>query len=841
MKKFISMVMAAAMVVSLVPATAFAASGEAYATTDGTTKVTGALTKEADFVFDTKAGYINLANAPEVRIELNKVLPQETNGAFEQDITITLDGAEFKNKVGTPFADTYMVDKFLALNGINPTGGVWTVGGGTITATASDLDADENNTITITLATTDPAIMAALEGSVITYDLVSQLTDVSAGHTAYVTVDTTIENVNIVDVPYCSVVDHAITAEVKKVGVVAETEWEELKSDLIIKAVVDTFVDEQKFEVKLSKGFEFEKVPTGWEKVAADKYTFLVEDLADGVLNADSNKLTFDASDIEILADTAKAGTPCVMTIKAIATKGNADTFSAKATVEVMTVCEYKVVMSVDADEDTPVMWNGVDADNTGLTAEADEHWSAEVTIEETFPGAWGMRKGFELNLPDGVYVTEVKVLKAENFYTVDATGKDKPADKVEWRDAFWLAYQEGSHANFVFEKRTFNDVNTALNAKPAKVVFQLELVAEPDFEGDVKLELKGDLLDTQEVVIAKFAAPYTIKAEQNDLKIDYRYTAIDTPIVITEAEAGLWDVNTDFVLAMEDDLLAFEKDAKFTVNEASEMALKDDKSADEKLQFTVKEVSDEEAAEVTIDGIELYMHRGLPAGPYSLKLDKTSRLYEGFLAQRLFAADDVDLAYPVYVDGDAANFDNNDAPSADADLVAIVDPATDQPNDNEVADVENYDETVHPAFVNIVTAGREVDDASFTTKVIVPIGENTIIAGEKAYTIPVPAYINADGYTMMPIRAVAVALGIANEAVQWDDATKTVIVMYGQRFITMTAGQKVVYVSGTALPAKSAVEIVDGRAFLGLRDLATALGVTTINYDEVTKTASLN
>jgi len=64
---------------------------------------------------------------------------------------------------------------------------------------------------------------------------------------------------------------------------------------------------------------------------------------------------------------------------------------------------------------------------------------------------------------------------------------------------------------------------------------------------------------------------------------------------------------------------------------------------------------------------------------------------------------------------------------------------------------------------------------------------------------------------------------------------------MYGQRIITMTAGQSVVYVSGTAIPAKAAVEIVDGRAFLGLRDLATTLGISNINYDATTKTATLN
>ena len=47
---------------------------------------------------------------------------------------------------------------------------------------------------------------------------------------------------------------------------------------------------------------------------------------------------------------------------------------------------------------------------------------------------------------------------------------------------------------------------------------FKLELVAEPDFTGDVKLTLEGDAFDKkQEVTIAKFVAPYTVEAAQND------------------------------------------------------------------------------------------------------------------------------------------------------------------------------------------------------------------------------------------------------------------------------------------------------------------------------------
>ena len=92
-------------------------------------------------------------------------------------------------------------------------------------------------------------------------------------------------------------------------------------------------------------------------------------------------------------------------------------------------------------------------------------------------------------------------------------------------------------------------------------MTFQLELVADPTFEGDVVLKLTGDLVDEQEVTIAKFVKPYTVKAEQNDLKIDYRYTEIPTEVVITEAEGGLWDKGATFTFTVDDndsDLILF-------------------------------------------------------------------------------------------------------------------------------------------------------------------------------------------------------------------------------------------------------------------------------------------
>jgi hypothetical protein len=150
---------------------------------------------------------------------------------------------------------------------------------------------------------------------------------------------------------------------------------------------------------------------------------------------------------------------------------------------------------------------------------------------------------------------------------------------------------------------------------------------------------------------------------------------------------------------------------------------------------------------------------------------------------------------------------------------------------DQKLDDVTDADGVVKEGFVNIITAGRDQDDASFTKKVIVPIGESYLIAGEETIALEVPAYINANNYTMLPVRAVATALGINNNNVIWSQAAKQVTILYGQRIITMTVGESVVYVNGSAIPATAAVEVVNGRAFLGFRDLANALGVTTIDY----------
>ncbi len=851
MKKLISLVMAAAMVASLVPATAFAASGSEISATAKIVKAS-----------KVSEGFGGAITTPELQVKVSAVdyLVGGTNATVNYELKVSLDNADFTDVVsalsaghGTTIAalKAYDVTNGTAFyTGLENTlkglvsvtdedGNVITTAAGAAAATpvrqqlditVSDISTDE---VTFTIDDSTGAVDGRLEkNDVIAVKLTSTMDKTSAGKTATVSVES--DGVDADDLVYCTVLDQEITASVKKTVDIAEDEVQTLDSKgLKIKSAVDkTILQNQEFELKLSSGFKFNNVTS-----KTGEYTFGTPD--DNVVRVQyvnataTGDFTIDGADIEIEADTAKSGAVATLTVKAdkndtITDVGAAITtpISASSSVEVAKVCNYTVNLTVDEDEDVPVIYSGTDADNTGLTDDSD-HLSLEVTAKESFPGAWSMRQGFNFNLPEGVYVTDVDVKTADNFYQSGSV-LGSAAGKAAWDVAFFDAYQDGDHENFEFGKRVFDDVNTTLSDDPAELSFQLELVADPTFEGDVVLTFEGALVETQTVTIAKFVKPYTVKAEQNDVIIDYRNTTIDTPITITEAAEGLFAKNTDFTLLIEDNKIDFDGDPEVAADDASEMTIKDDDTTAGTFVFTIDDESDS-AATITISDMELYMNRSIPAGGYDLKVSTTmSNAYD---AQVLFAPDN------------AANFAGMAAAITTANAAWAANARTSANTtvkDSYIDDVTDYSSTVKEAFINVVTSGRDQDNL-FTTKVVVPVGEAYLVAGETKVTLDAPAYISAAGYTMLPVRAVSSALGVDTNNVLWNAETKTVTIMFAQRIISMTVGQKTVYVNGSPIPTSAAPEITNGRTYLPLRDLGTALGVTNVSWDAATKTATLN
>lgn len=764
MKKLISMVMAAAMVVSLVPATAFADTGSAKAVAKVIDSVDVAKDADKETVLNNE------------KVELQ--LKVDGNGQYaagstpKHELTFTLDGAEFKVVSAIEIAKNVFV-KGAEVN-------------------ASEITEVEKDSFKLTIANVelkDEDIISVKLGPNM------KLKSTSVGKKATISVDG--DMVTTDDLTFAEVKDTGVKASVKKVAEITEEGVSALERELKIESNVGDFKVGQRFELKLSAGFEFNKLvgkgdTYGTPATEDTTSKYKVIDNGKGERTAvievtdATDTITVKADNLVISADTAKVGAECKLTVKAV--KGTAGFDDTADAIVVAKVVADAIEVSVDEDEDVPVIYSGVNVANEGITDDSD-HKALEVTIKEPTAGTLDAKKVLTMELPDGVYVTNVE------------SNDDFDADEV----AFAAAYKKGDYEKFEFARRTLDATEEGQDAGELK--FTLTLVAEPGFTGDVTLKVDGAGLDkAQEVKIAKFVAPYTVEASQNNLIIDYRNTKIPTNIVVKEAEDGLWKKNSQFVFGVdkfEDD--DFENDATYTVDDKSDLEVKTIK---DKLGFKIDKESADDAATVTISNISLYMSRNLAAGAYDLQLNTTGS--DAFMKQAILA--------PAGVDADEATVKY-------------------QYYDNDA----HFDEVVKEGFVNIITAGRDKDDASFTKKVVVPVGEKYIIAGEEQVALDVPAYISAAGYTMLPVRAVATALGINNNNVLWNQASRTVTILYGQRIITMVAGQKVVTVNGNTIPASATVQIKDGRTFLPMRDLATALGVTDITWDAATKTATMN
>ena len=781
MKKFISMVMAAAMVVSLVPATAFAAESTFKVVKDQeyTEEVAEDMVDNGDIIGKG-------VNGPELQI---KIVDIDSLYATPDSYEFTLD---FENaELSKDFAEDEEIT--VAVNGAN--------------TTVKVVEAAEAEDTSIVLELTETTMLK--EDSIVAIDLTKLalvLTSDNAGTECTVEVSGDFGDSDAM--VFAAVLKEGVKVTLKKVAEVAVEDETDLERDLKIEATVGEFKAGQIFELILSKGFEFSKLDAarGYDVIDMD------EEVAAIQLDADASEFVIPAANLVIEAVDAEAGDVCTITVKAKTSyrNGNIDVEFAdgiKATaeaVDAVKVLADSIILSVDEDEDVPVMYSGVNTNEDGLTS-GEDHTSLEITIEESVAEAWDLKKAFTLSLPEGVYVVDTQLDAADGVVVTNnedsnllavkgGTGAD--ADAIV--GAFAKAYNDGDFKAFEFSRKAFDRDD---EDKLIELSFTLELVADAGFVGDVVLTLDYEG-ETQEVVIATFVTPMIIEAAQNDVIIDYRNTEVPTNIVVKETEAGLWDKDLGVGFFVDEpaiDGIVFEDTFEVTVDEESEMEI-DDEYVGSVMGFEVTGRSDEEAAVVTISDIELYMNRSVPAGAYDLIMTNTAT--DELLDMALFGAAD---------------------------------------GDDIIGEISDMDGVVKEAWINVITAGRDQDDASFTKKVVVTVGANEMVAGEEVVALDQPAYINAAGYTMLPVRATSVALGINTNNVLWDQATKTVTILYGQRIITMQVGSKVINVNGSAIPASASVEIVDGRTFLPMRDLATALGVTDITWDAATKTATLN
>ncbi len=138
-------------------------------------------------------------------------------------------------------------------------------------------------------------------------------------------------------------------------------------------------------------------------------------------------------------------------------------------------------------------------------------------------------------------------------------------------------------------------------------------------------------------------------------------------------------------------------------------------------------------------------------------------------------------------------------------------------------------DNTIYEAdYVNILGGG--VSNITVFT-----IGSNRYTVSGMQKEVAEAPYVR-NGYTMLPVRALAESLGITST---WDNENKVATFASGSKVARVELGEKTMIVNGTPISLSVPAELKNGVTMIELRGLANAFGVD-IDWNSVQKTATV-
>lgn len=572
--------------------------------------------------------------------------------------------------------------------------------------------------------------------------------------------------------------DNEVAIEIEGVRTFVEdaTKDQDTLKDITINGLVNDAIDGNKeITLKLSGNFEFVT-----STIEESDFSFLNSDAKVKITDKDKDTIKFTISDLEDkqLTKLTISGIDIKTTKKCNAGDKATITVSSKSfdsvKLEAARMVEEAVTYTVE-DEEVPTIWAG----KNYAKDSADDTNTLEVAIEENTGDILNTSRKATFTFPEGIEVVDAEF-----------DGVKQGTFKYEIDENVVTIWNYGEKAE---SDETDMQVKFLLNAAPT-------------FSGDVKVTLGGEF-DDVELKVATVKAPYTVEAKTTEVLIDYRYVPVNE-IVITEAEEGLLEDGD--VIALQVEKMDFEDAGSYEVTTGDldvDVTINDGKNDVAQLEVEVKDESTE-ASTVTISGLELYLDRTLPVGGYALQNVKADNiLWENSTDKK--GEDDKDSYEYVPEANQASN------------------------------GLFKYKEvTCNDKYVEVVTSGRDQDDSTTNRKIVITIGATTMAVGTETITLDTPAYINAENYTELPLRAVSEAFGAT---VGWDDPSNTVTIMMGQRIVSMTIGSKTMYINGTPVQMNTAPEITNERTFVPVRDLANALGISKIDWNEASQTVTLN
>ena len=107
-----------------------------------------------------------------------------------------------------------------------------------------------------------------------------------------------------------------------------------------------------------------------------------------------------------------------------------------------------------------------------------------------------------------------------------------------------------------------------------------------------------------------------------------------------------------------------------------------------------------------------------------------------------------------------------------------------------------------------------------------IAIGKSYFEINGRKHDLDAAAYIDENDRTMLPLRAIANALGIDNSDIVWDPKKEEVTITRADKVeIRIMVGEAAIYIDDAKTTIDTKAVIVKDRVFLPLRAIANALG----------------
>ena len=343
-------------------------------------------------------------------------------------------------------------------------------------------------------------------------------------------------------------------------------------------------------------------------------------------------------------------------------------------------------------------------------------------------------------------------------------------------------------------------DDNFTMNPKnwnsKADKNFSLKVKADWDCDGEVKLKGKGRGGEEVECVILNAKPVAKLVIESKDVLNGSRFVDVND-VVIEETEPGALHTGEEFAVSLTPLKfydVKFENEGEITSENISVDSLKLDKES-ETIYFTIKSRS-KEAAKITISGIKIASRSSLPLGEHKLSLNHV------------------------------------DATEIKRGSEKEIERGTDYVYGKDWA--RELDFIADAPYMNIVNElGRVKKTTVFT------LGSADYTVDGVAMQLDAPVFTQ-DNYTMLPVRAVADALGVN---VLWNAENRTATFVDGDKVVSVKIGAKTLYKNGIAYPMATKASVKAERMYIPISSVGDAFGLNRdvdYTWNESTKQVTI-